>query len=56
MNNLQREFHLSPQKDYLKKTGSISINGNYGFGVNQVSQSLPEKQLNEGEIVNLLEK
>lgn len=56
MNNLQREFHLRPQKDYLKKTGSVSINGNYGFGVNQVSQSLPEKQLNEGEIVNLLEK
>lgn len=56
MNNLQREFHLRPQKNYLKKTGSVSINGNYGFGVNQVSQSLPEKQLNEGEISNLSEK
>lgn len=56
MNNLQREFHLRPQRDYLKKTGSVSINGNYGFGVDQVSQSLPEKQLSEGEIVNFLEK
>lgn len=56
MNNLQREFHLHPQRDYLKKTGSVSINGNYGFGVDQVSQSLPEKQLSEGEIVNFLEK
>lgn len=56
MNNLQKEFHLRPQRDYLKKTGSVSINGNYGFGVDQVSQSLPEKQLSEGEIVNFLEK
>ena len=56
MNNLQKEFHLRPQRDYLKKTGSVSINGNYGFGVDQVSQSLPKKQLSEGEIVNFLEK
>ena len=56
MNNLQKEFHLRPQRDYLKKTGSVSINGNYGFGVDQVTQSLPEKQLSEGEIVNFLEK